>query len=42
MRISEDVRKYALDNGYSLDQAIEKGNERKSEEFTSQESELYS
>ena len=42
MRISEDVRKYALDNGYSLDQAIEKGMKEKSEEFTSQESELYS
>ena len=41
MRISEDVRKYALENGYSIDQAIEKGMKEKSEEFSNQKSELY-
>ncbi|MEC8753067.1 MAG: phosphomethylpyrimidine synthase ThiC [Verrucomicrobiota bacterium] len=41
MRISEDVRKYALENGYSIDQAIEKGMKQKSEEFSNQKSELY-
>ena len=41
MRISEDVRKYALENGYSIDQAIEKGMKEKSQEFSNQKSELY-
>mgnify|MGYP005691118459 CR=1 FL=1 len=41
MRISEDVRKYAIENGFTLDQVIEKGMENKSEEFINQESELY-
>lgn len=41
MRISEDVRKYAIENGFSLDQAIEKGMESKSKEFIDQKSELY-
>ncbi|MFL2859338.1 MAG: phosphomethylpyrimidine synthase ThiC [Pontiellaceae bacterium] len=41
MRISEDVRKYAIENGFTLDQVIEKGMKNKSEEFINQESELY-
>lgn len=42
MRISEDVRQYAAANGFSAEEALEKGMAEKSQEFVDQEGELYS
>lgn len=35
MKITEDVRKYAAEHGYGVEQAITKGMEEKSAEFSS-------
>ena len=42
MRISEDVRQYAAEHGFSADEALEQGMREKSEEFADQQGELYS
>jgi phosphomethylpyrimidine synthase len=42
MRISEDVRQYADEQGYSAQEALEKGMQEKSRQFAAQEAELYS
>lgn len=42
MRISEDVRQYAEEQGYSEAEAIEKGMQEKSQEFAAQDAEIYS
>ena len=41
MRISEDVRKYANEHGFSAEEALEKGMAEKSAEFINQEGNLY-
>ena len=41
MRISQDVRKYAQDNGLNEEDAIEKGMQEKSREFLNKGSEIY-
>jgi phosphomethylpyrimidine synthase len=41
MKITEDVRKYAAENGYTEDEALEEGMREKSAEFTNQGSEVY-
>jgi phosphomethylpyrimidine synthase len=41
MRISEDVRQYAADQGLSEEEAIEKGMQEKSREFVDQKAEIY-
>ena len=42
MKITEDVRKYAAENGYTEDEALQKGMHEKSAEFTNQGAEVYS
>ena len=42
MKITEDVRKYAAENGYTEDEALQKGMSEKSAEFTNQGAEVYS
>jgi hypothetical protein len=41
MKITEDVRKYAADQSIAEDEALKKGMEEKSREFTEKGSELY-
>jgi phosphomethylpyrimidine synthase len=41
MKISEDVRKYAAAQNLSEEEALKKGMEEKSREFSEQGSELY-
>jgi len=41
MKITEDVRKYAAEQGVSEQEALQKGMEEKSREFTKKGSELY-
>ena len=41
MKITEDVRKYAAENGYTEDEALQKGMREKSDEFTNQGAEVY-
>jgi len=41
MKATEGVRKYAAEQGVSEQEALEKGMEEKSREFTEQGSELY-
>ena len=41
MKITEDVRKYAAENGYTEDEALQKGMREKSAEFTNQGAEVY-
>jgi phosphomethylpyrimidine synthase len=41
MRITEDVRKYAAAQGSAEEEALKKGMEEKSKEFTEKGSELY-
>jgi len=41
MKITEDVRKYAAEQGIAEDEALKKGMEEKSREFTEKGSELY-
>ncbi len=41
MRISEDVRQYAAEQGISEEEAIEKGMQEKSQEFAEQDAEIY-
>ena len=41
MRISEDVRKYANEHGFSAEEALEKGMAEKSAEFINQDGNLY-
>jgi phosphomethylpyrimidine synthase len=41
MRITEDVRKYAAEQGIGEQEAIKKGLEEKSKEFVKQGAELY-
>ena len=41
MNIVKDVRKYAAEQGVSEQEALQKGMERKSREFTEKGSELY-
>ena len=41
MRISEDVRQYAAEQGLSEEEALEKGMQEKSREFTEQNAEIY-
>lgn len=41
MKITEDVRKYARENGYSEQESIEKGFQDKSKEFIKQGAEVY-
>ena len=41
MKIAEDVRKYAAEQGIAEAEALKKGMEEKSREFTEQGSELY-
>ncbi len=42
MKITEDVRKYAAEKGYTEDEALQKGMSEKSAEFTNQGAEVYS
>jgi phosphomethylpyrimidine synthase len=42
MKITEDVRKYAAEQGMSEDEALKRGMEKKSREFAEKGSELYS
>jgi phosphomethylpyrimidine synthase len=42
MKITEDVRKYAAEKGYTEDEALQKGMHEKSAEFTNQGAEVYS
>ncbi len=42
MRISEDVRQYAAQNGLSPEKALKEGMKKKSKEFVDQKSQLYS
>ena len=41
MKITEDVRKYAAEQGIAEEEALKKGMEEKSREFTEKEGELY-
>ncbi len=41
MRISEDVRQYAAEQGLSEDEAVKKGMQEKSREFADQDAEIY-
>jgi len=41
MRISEDVRQYAAEQGLSEEEAVEQGMQDKSREFAEQQAELY-
>jgi phosphomethylpyrimidine synthase len=41
MKITEDVRKYAAEQGIAEEEALKKGMEEKSREFTEKGSELY-
>ncbi|MFL3666389.1 MAG: phosphomethylpyrimidine synthase ThiC [Verrucomicrobiota bacterium] len=41
MKITEDVRKYAAENGYTEDEALQEGMREKSAEFTNQGAEVY-
>ena len=41
MKITEDVRKYAADQGVSEQEALQEGMEEKSREFAEKGSELY-
>ncbi len=41
MKITEDVRKYAAEEGIAEEEALKKGMEEKSREFTEKGSELY-
>jgi phosphomethylpyrimidine synthase len=41
MKIAEDVRKYAAEQGIAEEEALKKGMEEKSREFTEKGSELY-
>ena len=41
MKITEDVRKYAAEQGIAEEDALKKGMEEKSREFTEKGSELY-
>ena len=41
MRISEDVRQYAAEQGLSEEEAVEKGMQEKSREFAEQDAEIY-
>jgi phosphomethylpyrimidine synthase len=42
MKITEDVRKYAAEQGLAAEEAIKKGLEEKSREFVEQGAEVYS
>jgi phosphomethylpyrimidine synthase len=42
MKITEDVRKYAAENGYTEGEALQEGMREKSAEFTNQGAEVYS
>jgi phosphomethylpyrimidine synthase len=42
MKITEDVRKYAAEKGYTEDEALQEGMREKSAEFTEQGAEVYS
>jgi phosphomethylpyrimidine synthase len=42
MKITEDVRKYAAEQGVSEDEALKRGMEEKSKEFVKQGAEVYS
>jgi phosphomethylpyrimidine synthase len=41
MKITEDVRKYAADQGIAEEEALKKGMEEKSREFAEKESGIY-
>ena len=41
MKITEDVRKYAAEQGIAEEEALKKGMEKNSREFTEKGSELY-
>jgi phosphomethylpyrimidine synthase len=41
MKITEDVREYAAEQGIAEEEALKKGMEKKSREFTEKGSELY-
>jgi phosphomethylpyrimidine synthase len=41
MKITEDVRKYAAEQGIAEEEALKKGMEEKSKEFAEKGSELY-
>jgi phosphomethylpyrimidine synthase len=41
MKITEDVRRYAAEQGLSADEALQTGMEEKSREFTEKGAELY-
>ena len=41
MKITEDVRKYAAEQGVAEEEALKKGIEEKSREFTKKGSKLY-
>jgi phosphomethylpyrimidine synthase len=42
MKITEDVRKYAAEQGMAAEEALKKGLEEKSREFVEQGAEVYS
>ncbi len=42
MKITEDVRKYATEQGLAEEEALKKGMEEKSKEFVSNGAEVYS
>jgi phosphomethylpyrimidine synthase len=42
MKITEDVRKYAAEQGLSEDEALKAGMEKKSKEFVERGAEVYS
>jgi len=42
MKITEDVRRYAAEQGIAADQALQQGMEAKSREFVQQGAEVYS
>ena len=41
MKVTEDVRKYAAEQGIAEEEAVKKGMQEKSREFTAKGSELY-
>jgi phosphomethylpyrimidine synthase len=41
MKITEDVRKYAAEQGISGDEAVHRGMEQKSRKFTEKGAEIY-